>query len=232
MISRYGKDHANRGEEAERPDQPVIRVSWQQAMAYCTWLSEKTGKQFTLPTETQWEYACRAGTATPLSFGSLETDFGRFANLADASLVLTGGFGSFDWVLKRSEVKDGNRVTAPVGKYQPNAWGLYDMHGNVAEWTRSTYKPYPYLADGRDAGDPQGLKVARGGSFYDLPCCTRSAYRLRYLPHQAVFNVGFRVACAADAHAEPAIMKDATKTWTQARPAKGDSPAFGKDERE
>ena len=84
-------------------------------------------------------------------------------------------------------------ATAEVGSYQPNAWGLYDMHGNVAEWTRSTDKPYPYRDGDRNLLDPHGRKVVRGGSFYDRPKRCRSAFRLRYPAWQRVHNVGFRV---------------------------------------
>jgi formylglycine-generating enzyme required for sulfatase activity len=72
------------------------------------------------------------------------------------------------------------------------------MHGNAAEWTLTTYAPYPYAADGRDSGSPDGPKVARGGSFYDRPLRARSAFRLSYPPWQRIFNVGFRVVCEAD----------------------------------
>ena len=83
-----------------------------------------------------------------------------------------------------------------MGKYLPNAWGLYDMHGNVSEWTRSDYRPYPYLDDdGRNGQSPVAPKAVRGGSWYDRPIEARSAFRVSYLPHQGVYDVGFRVIC-------------------------------------
>ena len=98
---------------------------------------------------------------------------------------------------------DKNTVSAPAGMYRPNAWGLYDMHGNAAQWTLTTYKPYPYVEDKRDSAESQGSKVVRGGSFYDRPIRARSAFRLAYPNWQRVFNVGFRVVC------EPGDVKEA-----------------------
>lgn len=195
VVSRFNKDHTSPGEPENLDRQPVVRISWLKAMAFCEWLSKKTGKTFTLPTEAQWEWACRAGTATPMNYGALETDFGKNANLADHRLadILVGN--SPKWLPRIDAVNDGAVGTAPCGKYAANAWGLQDMHGNAAEWTRTTYKPYPYLDDGRDRGDAEGFKVARGGSFYDRPQRATSAYRFAYPAWQPVFDVGFRVVC-------------------------------------
>jgi formylglycine-generating enzyme required for sulfatase activity len=85
----------------------------------------------------------------------------------------------------------------PVATFQPNPWGLFDMHGNVAEWTRSTYRPYPYDdADGRNADTPEGKKAVRGGSWYDCPARCRSAFRECYPADRGVYDVGFRVVAA------------------------------------
>jgi len=206
FISVFNKDQSNRGEIANRPRQPVIRISWQQAMEFCRWLSAKTGRKFILPTEAQWEYACRAGAATPLFFGPTSADFGRFANLADERVNNLCRGNSPRWIPSIRIFNDGAIVTENVGKYQANAWGLFDMHGNVGEWTLSTYRPYPYnAADGRDSGGPDGRKVVRGGSFYDRPERARSAFRLSYPPWERVFNVGFRVV--SEAEAGPLAMK-------------------------
>jgi formylglycine-generating enzyme required for sulfatase activity len=206
-VSQLNKDQYERGYPLNGPQQPVVRVSWQQAMAFCRWLSQQTGEHFTLPTEAQWEYACRAGTATPFFYGDLDTDFSGFANLADATVKGLVRGDSPDWVPKDPRFNDGALVTAKVGRYQPNAWGLYDLHGNVSEWTRTTYQPYPYADDGRDDGsDPPvpplskgGRKVVRGGSWYDRPLRGRSAFRLSYSAWQGVYNVGFRVVCEGQA---------------------------------
>ena len=182
------------------PDQPVVRVSWDRAMAFCGWLSEKTGMTFTLPTEAQWEYACRAGSEAPLSYGDSATDFSKFGNMADRTMRELA-YQAWrpkppDLVPRDDRFNDGVLVTAEVGTYLPNAWGLYDMHGNVAEWTRSAYRPYPYLEDdGRNDPSDQGEKVVRGGSWRDRPKRCRSSFRLSYPPYQRVYNVGFRVMC-------------------------------------
>ncbi len=182
----------------DRPDQPVVRVSWNEAVRFCRWLSERTGTSFSLPTEAQWEYACRAGTDTPFSYGGLDTDFSPFANLADASIRQLA-YQSWsprapDVVPRDDRFDDRALVSAPVGSYRPNAWGLFDVHGNVAEWTRTSCRPYPYRDDdGRNALDPVEPKVVRGGSWRDRPARCRSAFRMNYPPYQRVFNVGFRV---------------------------------------
>jgi formylglycine-generating enzyme required for sulfatase activity len=147
-----------------------------------------------LPTEAQWEWACRAGSAAPFSYGDANADFGGFANLADIALTNFAQRDSPKWHPKDERFNDGAMVTNQVGRYQANAWGLYDMHGNVAEWTRSAYRPYPYQPrDGRDDPNARGQRVVRGGSWYDRPHRARSSFRLSYEPWQPVYNVGFRV---------------------------------------
>ena len=182
------------------PDQPVVRVSWDQAQAFCRWLSAKTGLSFHLPTESQWEYACRAGTPTPFFFGDLQADFSRWANLADAN-IRNLAYEAWrpkppDIVPRDERFDDQALVTAEVGSYEPNAWGLRDMHGNAAEWTRTSYRGYPYRDDdGRNDETDRGPKVVRGGSWRDRPKLGRSAQRECFPPYQRVFNVGFRVVC-------------------------------------
>ena len=197
-------------------NQPAVRVSWVQAEAFCKWLSKTTRQTFTLPTEVQWEYACRAGTDTDMSFGLAEADFSAWANVADKALQIpppaTGGLGSniTQYPVKgilMSAVVGGNIpcdgrfndkavATAPVGRYRPNAWALHDMHGNVAEWTRTTYQPYPLKGDSQRTDQTRSArKVVRGGSWVDTPKRCRSAFRLPYRPWQRVHNVGFRVVC-------------------------------------
>ena len=180
FIDQQWKDHTTPGYPANGPEQPVIRVSCDEAAAFCRWLSKKTGEQFSLPTEAQWEYAARAGTATELPTGGLDDDFSKYANLADASISLLAVQGvnpkpkknapiTMDFTPRDRQFDDGQKIECNVGTYQPNAWGLADMHGNVAEWTRTAYRPYPYKADGRDDPAAVGERVVRGGSWMDRP---------------------------------------------------------------
>ena len=183
-----------------RPKQPVVRVSWDKAMDFCRWLSGKTGQRFGLPTEAQWEFACRVGAATPCSYGDLNTDFAPFANLADYTIRDLAYQGwrpqAPNLAARDARFNDHTLVTADVGSFQPNAWGLHDMHGNAAEWTRSSLAPYPYLdTDGRNEAAAPGKRVVRGGSWFDRPKRARSGFRGAYEPWQKVFNVGFRVVC-------------------------------------
>jgi len=193
-ISMTSKDQNVRGYPVNGDSQPVVRVTWQEAEAFCRWLSERTGKRFRLPTEAEWEWACRAGTATPFSYGTSETDLSPFANLADQTLAKLARRDSPKWHPRDGRFSDGGMVTVDVGGYQPNAWGLRDMHGNAAEWTRSVYRAYPYDAgDGREDPAAEDARAVRGGSWYDRPQRATSSFRLWYQPWQRVYCVGFRV---------------------------------------
>ena len=208
IYDMHYKDQVKPGYDMNKPELPVIRVSWQKALEYCKWLSNKTGRKVTLPTEAQWEWACRAGTDTPLSFGDLNTDFSKFANLADVTVKQMAVSGvdpqpipnpgpDVDFELKDTRFNDGVLHLSPTGKYQPNQWGLYDMHGNVAEWTLSDYKAYPYNdTDGRNGLLPDIKKVVRGGSWHDRQLRATSSFRLGFPTWQSVYHVGFRVVVA------------------------------------
>lgn len=194
-----------RGYPMNTPCQPVVRVSWERAMDFCQWLSQKTGRKFTLPTEGQWEWACRAGSATPMWFGALDTDFSNHANLADMTLrkMPTLGWGLpsgavWEWKPAAETVEDEFAVSCSsnetLQRLTPNPWGLYNMHGNVSEWTLSLAKDYPYRDDdGRNAVTAKGKRIARGGSWDETPKRTTSSFRLHYHPWQKVYDVGFRV---------------------------------------
>ena len=184
-----------------QPRQPVCRVSWHEAGEFCEWLSQQTGQRFTLPDEAQWEWACRAGSETPWNFGAEAAAFPAFANLADSTLLDLGRQAAMEKVKPFFAVEpaeDKQAVSAPVGSYQPNAWGVYDMHGNVAEWTASADLPYPFRADDPRHAAADTRKIARGGSWQQRADLSRSGCRLSYQPWQRVFNVGFRVVCAAE----------------------------------
>jgi formylglycine-generating enzyme len=182
QYEQFDPDHKQlRGKDgvSTADDEPVTFVTWHQAVAFCAWLSKKEGKPYRLPTEAEWEYACRAGTETPFNTGDTLT-----AEQANIGQVL----------------KDGRPTTVPVGRYKPNAWGLYDMHGNVLEWCLDWHGPY--VADTQD--DPVGredgyAKVARGWCFHrperarDPMKYWRSANRSGFLPEDANRYTGFRV---------------------------------------
>ena len=188
--------------------QPVCRVSWHEAMAFCQWLSKQTGKSFSLPTEAQWEWACRAGTNTALSFGEASSDYAATANLADASyLGMCQSELMPPFPLADSGVDDGHTVSALVVSpdsplRKPNAWGLYDMHGNAAEWTSSVYGPQAFAGD-RTGSAASDRRAVRGGSWSDPARFARSARRASFSPWQRVYNVGFRLTCPVERVSRP-----------------------------
>ncbi|MHB8971345.1 MAG: SUMF1/EgtB/PvdO family nonheme iron enzyme [Pirellulaceae bacterium] len=207
----YNKRHAqpdDKGLPLNAANQPVVRVSWLEAMAFCDWLSRKTGMQFSLPTESQWEWAARAGSASSLWYGETGTNPAPYANLAGREfgrgrplpgLQQSGGVQHLlmdgAWMADQG-FDDGAIVTQSVGGREPSVWGLFDMAGNAAEWTRSEAAAYPYMAtEDLHASEFPGRKIVRGGSFFDRPARARSASRLSYPQWQRVFNVGFRVVC-------------------------------------
>jgi formylglycine-generating enzyme required for sulfatase activity len=206
IFDQQWKDHVRNGYYANYDEQPAVRMSWNDADDFCKWMSKKTGLKIALPTEAQWEWTCRAGSEKAMAFGSKESDFSDYANLADKSIekfAVSGvnpTFSSklvnnpiFDFIPRISEYNDKQFLVSGTKQYQPNVWGVYDMHGNVAEWTRSDYVSYPYLPDNSNSMDPATEKVVRGGSFFDRPYRATSSYRLGYAPWQGVFNVGFRI---------------------------------------
>jgi formylglycine-generating enzyme required for sulfatase activity len=212
VESRHAMQFGVRGFHVDGPRQPAVRVSWRRALEFCAWLSARTGMRFSLPTEAQWEYGCRSGAGTAFSWGGADSDFSPFANLADLTIrdfvcdpyqkscVPLASPGKYDdWIPKDERFRDNGLVSEDVGRREGNAWGLADMHGNVAEWTLSAHRPYPYREDdGRNdpaSGEP---RVVRGGSWSDRPKDARASARRAYRPYQPVFDVGFRVVCEAD----------------------------------
>ncbi len=202
-MDQQWKDHVYPGYPAFLPEQPVIRVSWNEAMAFCEELSKRTGLKITLPTEAQWEWACRAGTDTDMWYGDISSDFGKKENMADKTTLQFAVAGMdpkpmkpnhamykhYTFLPKDEGVDDGNLIQTKGASYEANPFGLYDMHGNVAEWTLSDYLPYPYGKSKESAE----YKVVRGGSALDRAKKSTSHSRRGYLPYQRVYNVGFRV---------------------------------------
>lgn len=162
------------GPDSLKDDLPVVDVSWEDAVEFCKKLSEKEGRKYHLPTEAQWEYACRAGTTTPYNFG-------EHGDLVD--------YAWFD--------ANSGGATQPVAQKLPNEWGLYDMHGNVWQWCADFCGPYP-PGDQVDPTGPdsnsEGRRILRGGSWsYDRTAC-RSAFRYCDAPGSRGGSIGFRCA--------------------------------------
>lgn len=193
FIGQQWKDHTTPGYAVNTPLQPVVRVSWSEAVAFCDKISQKTGAKISLPSKEQWEWACRAGSENKMWFGNVETDYSKYENMADATisdLAVTGVDPKpmrkndplrefWDFVPRDTTSNDKNLVTAAVGSYIPNPWGLYDVHGNVAEWTSSQ----------TESGD----KIACGGSWRDRAKLSTASAERYFKPWQAPYNVGFRL---------------------------------------
>jgi formylglycine-generating enzyme required for sulfatase activity len=157
-----------------RGRRPVINVKWVEATAFAQWLSRKSGYNCRLPTEAEWEYAARAGTTSAYSWGDNPADFPDYA-----------------W-----NTTNANNQTHPVGLKKPNPWGLYDIHGNVWEWTASTY------VEEFDGSELKGSthkskarRSVRGGAWYFYPKGMRSADRRLYTPWKQLPYLGFRLVC-------------------------------------
>ena len=168
---------------------PVEKVSWNDAMEFCRRLTEREreagrlpdGYVYTLPTEAQWEYACRAGSETAYCFGDAETDL-----------------HDYGWYDENSGDK-----TNPVGRKRPNKWGLHDMHGNVWEWCRDWYAKYPEEPVTDPGGPASGnTRVNRGGGWYGNADNSKSAYRNMDTPDYRKAGLGFRVACVRQGGSE------------------------------
>ena len=189
----------------KRPTNPVEAVTWEEAVAFCNRVSAKTQRTVRLPTEAEWEYACRAGTTTRFSFGDDGADFHKFGNYLDRS----------NTDAERHQDKnhsDGFDKTAPVGSFQPNPWGLYDMHGNVHELCADWSGPYsaPGVGQGGLLIDPKGPasgthRIARGGGWDSGTASSRSAFRYYSGPTTRGCHVGFRVVveCGTNSSSQP-----------------------------
>ena len=195
---QWGFDQVMPGHVGNHRRQPVVRVSRDEAAAFCAWLGRTCGVKAALPSEEQWEWAARAGTATPFPWGGLDDDFGKYANFADKSTrwMYSAWDGAasiqrrrpykpdMNYPLRDDRFEDDWFTLNFTGRARCNPWGLYDMHGNAAEWTSSTA--------------PDGRAIVRGGSFASRPKDATSSFKAYYLPWQKVYDVGFRVMLDAD----------------------------------
>ncbi len=169
-----------------RDNRPVINVSWHDAQAYCTWLSQQTGHGYRLPSEAEWEYACRAGTQTPFSFGG---------NITPEQV-------NYDGSRPYSGDKKGQyRVkTVPVKSLPPNDWGLHEMHGNVREWVQDAwhgdYKGAPTDGSAWESAETGAARVVRGGSWDINARGCRSASRYGHRPDNRYYSDGAGFRCA------------------------------------
>ncbi len=185
--------------DSNRSEHPVVAVSWVDAQAYCRWAGKR------LPSEAEFEYATRAGTETKYWWGNGSPGSRRVANIADESLKRQ--YSDWPWPTMTS-YDDGYIRTAPVGLYETNPWGLYDISGNVSEWTADWYyETYYKNSPERNPKGPSGgqYRVVRGGSWDSGPVTGRSAYRNMLTPSHRSVNIGFR--CAQDA-VNPAMSEE------------------------
>lgn len=185
-----------------KPDMPVVCVSWTDARDYAAWLSRKTGKPYRLPSESEWEYAARAGTTTDFFWGADINAGCAYANTYDVDGTKAGMLAVFSAAggpLPSATCSDGHSGAAPVGSYRPNPFGLYDMIGNVWEWVADCYEaPYPAATptDGRpyEVNGPCARRSVRGGSWMSVPFRNRVSWRGRDPETLVTWIFGFRVA--------------------------------------
>lgn len=192
--------------EGWTPDEnhPVTFVSWNDANAFCAWLSAKEKVTYRLPTEAEWEYVCRAGTRARFHCGNDPEALVRFDNVMDADAGLVIGLNTLLGLAYRNMIKqgkflasgDGYAWLAPVGSFQPNAFGICDMHGNASEWCSDRYDAEYYKTS--PINDPPGpregkYRVIRGGGFLTPPILMRCARRDFNEPTNTRWDLGFRV---------------------------------------
>jgi formylglycine-generating enzyme required for sulfatase activity len=182
-----GRDLEPDPSEFKGANRPVEQVSWFDAQEFCRRLSQRTGRRYTLPSEAQWEYACRAGSTTPFHFGATLTP--ELANYDGNYVYGNGPKGTY------------REQTIDVASFPANGWGLHDMHGNVWEWCEDHWHDSYNFAPGDDqpwlipAAADDAKRLLRGGSWRNHPASCRSAYRSLNRPVNRVYVIGFRVCC-------------------------------------
>lgn len=178
-------------------EHPVVNVTWNDANAFCQWLAQRTKTAVRLPTEAEWEYACRAGSTTRFYSGDDVETLAKIGNVADA----TAKEKFPDWQ-STIEAKDGYVFTAPVGQFRANQFGVYDMHGNVWEWCQDWLGPYNDLSTKdpvNNSIENKGVRVMRGGSWGKrIPQISSAAHRFSGAPRSRDLDVGFRVCFRRD----------------------------------
>ncbi len=184
-----GKNWRNLG-FSQNENHPVVCVSWNDATAYAEWLTQQTGKQYRLPTEAEWEYAARAGTTTSRYWGNNPDDACRYANVHDNTSKQENQ--GFSWT--HHDCTDGYAQTAPVGRFQPNGFDLFDMLGNVWEWTCSEYQETYNGAENKCISQSGSLRALRGGAWGGKPRGVRSAGRSWGSHGYRSVTVGLRLA--------------------------------------
>jgi formylglycine-generating enzyme required for sulfatase activity len=185
------------GFKAQTMDHPVVNVTFNDAAAFCEWLSRKEGRTYRLPTEAEWEYACKAGTTTRYWFGNDPEEAVRYANTADQSdrrisgnAVISKTGTPFPFI----QGDDGEAYTARVGRYAANPFGLYDMHGNVSEWCNDHGRVYSAAAVDDPTGPETGrYYVHRGGHWDSTAAINRSGHRSFGTSDYRYATIGFRV---------------------------------------
>ena len=182
---------------AQGDNHPVVNVTWNDAVALAHWLSNTEGVRYRLPTEAEWEYACRAGTHTRYFSGDDPAGLSRLGNTFDADAAVNWP----KWQAFALPAHDGYAFTAPVGSFTPNAFGLHDMHGNVWEWVSDWHADDYYALSPTD--DPQGpasgvVKVRRGGSWHTWSLYARCSFRNWNTPQTRYTLVGMRLLREAD----------------------------------
>jgi len=177
-------------------NRPVEQVSWYDAVEFCARLSQKSTRKYRLPSEAEWEYACRAGTKTPFHFGeTITTDLANYRGTDDKNLKWSGSYSQGPKGVYREE-------TTPSGNFNvANAFGLYDMHGNVREWCadhwHDNYEDAPKDGNIWLSSDESSRRLLRGGSWYYVPAICRSADRFSNYTDLKYNDIGFRVVCGA-----------------------------------
>lgn len=194
QYRKFDPDHDSgtyEGNSLNGDSQPVTGVSWNDAVKYAQWLSKRSGRAYRLPTEAEWEYAARGGTAGRNYWGDDPVKACLAANGAD----LTAKSQWPDWTI--TGCTDGYKVSAPVGRFQPNAFGLHDMMGNAWEWTNDWYDAEYYFESPKD--NPRGpssgsLRIPRGGGWGNASECVRVSDRNGFAPDFSILFLGFRLA--------------------------------------